>query len=314
MPREIKKQEEAEELEIVAEDELVTEDIETEKKEEMVLVEAAPAEEKAEATEEKVAETAPEKAPEAEAEKAPEAEKVPEKPKISAPAGWKPRTVLGKKVLAGEVTDLAKVFAEGWKISEPAIIDVLLPNVEKEIILIGGSTGKGGGIRRTPFKRSSRMHKSGRRYKISVMTVIGNRNGYVGIGIASGPTGKNQEVMIKSLNKAKLSIIPIRRGCGSWECLCATNHSIPIAVEGKSGSVRLLLLPAPKGIGLAVSDEVKKMLKLAGISDIWCKTMGHTQMRANLIKATFDAMKKLNALKVKEEFEKQSGMTMGKAD
>jgi small subunit ribosomal protein S5 len=273
MPREVKKQEEAEELEIKAEEEIVPEEIK-----EITEI------------------------------------KLPEKAKVIAPESWKPKTELGKKVLAGEITDIAKVFSEGLKISEPAIVDVLLPNLEKEIILIGGSTGKGGGIRRTPFKRTSRMHKSGRRYKISVMTVIGNKNGYVGVGLASGPPGKHQEVIEKSLNKSKLGIIPIRRGCGSWECSCGTNHSVPFAVTGKSGSVRLTLLPAPKGVGLAVSDEVKKLLRLAGISDIWSKTKGNTQMRINLIKATFDALKKLNAYKIKPEFEEKSGMTTGKVD
>lgn len=239
---------------------------------------------------------------------------VPEEIKVIAPENWKPKTELGKKVLAGEITNISKIFSDGLKILEPAIVDVLLQNLEKEIILIGGSTGKGGGIKRTPFKRTSRMHKSGRRYKISVMVVIGNKNGYVGVGLSSGPPGKHQEIIEKSLNKAKLSIIPIRRGCGSWECLCGTNHSIPFAVEGKSGSVRIKLLPAPKGVGLAVSDEVKKLIRLAGISDIWCKSKGNTQMRANLIKATFDALKKLNAYKIKPELEKKSGMTIGKVE
>jgi small subunit ribosomal protein S5 len=156
------------------------------------------------------------------------------------------------------------------------------------------------------------MHKSGRRYKISVMTVIGNKNGYIGVGLSSGPPGKNQEVIEKSLNKSKLSIIPIRRGCGSWECSCGTNHSIPFAVEGKSGSVVIKLLPAPKGVGLAVSDEVKKIFRLGGISDIWSKSKGNTQMRTNLIRATFDALKKLNAFKVKQDYESKSGMTTGK--
>ncbi|MFH1228968.1 MAG: 30S ribosomal protein S5 [Candidatus Aenigmatarchaeota archaeon] len=237
----------------------------------------------------------------------------PEK-KVIAPENWKPKTILGKKVLSGEITDIATVFSEGMKISEPIIVDILLPSLEKETILIGGMTGKGGGKKRTPFKRSSRMHKSGRRYKISAMTVIGNRNGYVGIGLAAGPAGKNQEVMQKSLNKAKLSLIPIRRGCGSWECLCGTNHSIPFSVLGKSGSVRMTLLPAPKGVGLAVSDEVKKILRLAGISDIWSKSKGNLQMRANLVRCTFDALKKLNAYKVKSEFEKESGMSAGRVD
>ncbi|MEM5782187.1 MAG: 30S ribosomal protein S5 [Candidatus Aenigmatarchaeota archaeon] len=212
------------------------------------------------------------------------------------------------------MTDISKIFSEGKKISEPAIVDILLPNLEKEIILIGGTTGKGGGIKRTPFKRTARMHKSGRRYRISVMTAIGNKNGYIGVGLASGPPGKHQEVIEKSLNKAKLNLIPIRRGCGSWECLCGTNHSIPFAIEGKSGSIRIKFIPAPKGVGLVVSDEIKKIMRLAGISDVWCKSRGNTQMRINLIRATFNALKKLDAYKIKPEFEKKSGMTIGKVE
>lgn len=237
---------------------------------------------------------------------------VPEKAKAPTTFTWKAKTELGKKVLAGEITDIAKIFADGIKISEPAIVDALLPNLEKEIILIGGSTGKGGGIRRTPFKRTSRMHKSGRRYRISVMTVVGNRDGYVGMGLASGPPGKHQEVIEKSTNKSKLNIIPIRRGCGSWECSCGSNHSIPFKVEGKCGSVIVKLIPAPKGIGLCISNEVKKLFRLAGISDVWCKTRGNTQMRANLIRANFNALRKLNTYRIKPEFEKEVGMSIGK--
>lgn len=204
-------------------------------------------------------------------------ETVEKEAKVRVTKTWDAKTILGKKVLSGEVTDIAKIFSEGIKIAEPLIVDALLPNLEKEIILIGGSAGKGGGIRRTPFKRTSRMHKSGRRYRISVMIIVGNKNGYVGIGLASGPPGKHQEVIEKATNKAKLNIIPVRRGCGSWECSCGTNHSIPFTITGKSGSVIINLLPAPKGIGLCVSDEIKKLLRLAGISDVWCKTRGNAQ-------------------------------------
>jgi len=239
---------------------------------------------------------------------------VEEKAKVVVPEGWEPKTMLGKKVFSGEITDIKEVFAKGIKIAEPSIADVLLPNLEREIILIGGSTGKGGGIRRTPFKRTSRMHKSGRRYSISTMVVVGNKNGYVGLGLASGPPGKHREVIEKATNKAKLNIIPVRRGCGSWECSCGTNHSIPFTVKGKVGSVIVELLPAPKGIGLCVSDEVKKLMRLAGISDIWCKTRGNTHMRINLIKATFNALNKLNTYKIKPEFEKEVGMITGKVE
>ena len=237
-----------------------------------------------------------------------------EKPRFEIPEGWKPKTQLGKKVLAGEITDIDEVFASGVKIAEAPIVDMLLPDLEKDVIFIGGSTGKGGGIRRTPFKRTSRMHKSGRRYRMSVMAVVGNRNGYVGIGLASSPPGRHRESIEKATTKAKLNIVPIARGCGSWECLCATHHSIPFTVEGKSGSSIVKLIPAPKGIGLAVSNEIKKIMRFAGISDIWCRSRGNTKMRINFAKAVLNALKKLNVYKIKPEFEKKVGMKVGKEE
>lgn len=227
---------------------------------------------------------------------------------------WKPKTLLGKKVLAGEITNINEVFEKGMKIAEPQIVDILLPDLEKDVIFIGGSTGKGGGIRRTPFKRTSRMHKSGRRYRISVMAIVGNRNGYVGIGSATSPAGKHREAIEKATQKAKMSIIPVARGCGSWECLCETNHSIPFTVEGKRGSVIIKLIPAPKGIGLCVSNEIKKIMRMAGISDIWCKSRGNTKMRTNFVMAVFSALNKLNVYKVKTEFEEKVGMKVGKVE
>ncbi|NOZ81571.1 MAG: 30S ribosomal protein S5 [Candidatus Micrarchaeota archaeon] len=235
-----------------------------------------------------------------------------EEVKENIPEGWVPRTELGKKVYSGEITDIDYIFREGLKISEPEIVDVLLPNLENEIILIGGSSGKGGGIRRTIIRRTTRMHKSGRRYRTSALTVVGNRDGYIGIGFAHGQVSKTRELLAKSLKKAKLNLIPIKRGCGSWECGCGEPHSIPFAVEGKCGSVRVKLMPAPKGIGLCVSDEVKKLISLAGISDIWCKTRGNTRTRLNLIGAVFDALKKLNRYKLDEEFEKKAGIKVGR--
>ncbi len=234
-------------------------------------------------------------------------------PRVIAPEGWQPKTQLGKDVLLGKITNIDQLFSEGIKITEPGIVDTLISNLENEIILIGGSTGKGGGIRRTPTRRTTRMHKSGRRFKISVMIVAGNKDGYVGLGLSSGPPGKHREVIQKALNRAKLNVIPIRRGCGSWECKCSTSHSIPFAVEGKSGSVVIQLKPAPKGVGLVVSNEVKKLMRLGGIRDIWCKTRGKTQSRVNLLKAAFETLKKLNRFKTREEYEVVVGLKLGRA-
>jgi len=205
---------------------------------------------------------------------------------------WTPRTNLGKAVAKGEVTDINKVLDEGIKIKEYQIVDKLVPNLESELTLIGGRPGKGGGIERTALRISAKMHRSGRRYTSTAFAIIGNRDGLVGIGKGSGV--ESRSAIEKALEKAKLSIIKVPRGCGSWECGCGQGHSIPFKTQGKAGSVRIRLLPAPKGIGLVVDDESKKILQLAGVKDVWAKSKGDTATRINLIKASFDALRNLH--------------------
>jgi len=225
---------------------------------------------------------------------------------------WTPRTALGRKVLSGEITSIETLFDNGIKITEPEVVDVLVPGLSSDIILIGGSGGKGGGKRRTPSKRTTRMHKSGRRFRLSAMVVVGNGNGYVGVGKAHGPPGRHREVVEKALVKAKLGLIPIRRGCGSWECACGTAHSIPFETTGKCGSVRVKLIPAPKGVGLAVMDEIKKVMRFAGIKDVWCKSRGQTSTRNNMVDAVFDALSRMNRFRTNDKYEKAVGMKQGR--
>jgi small subunit ribosomal protein S5 len=166
-----------------------------------------------------------------------------------------------------------------------------LPNLKSEVILIGGRTGKGGGAQRIPVRITATMHKSGRRFTTSAFSVVGNEDGLVGIGKGKAP--EPRDAIAKSVQKAKLNIIKVKRGCGSWECECNEPHSIPFKVEGKSGSVRVVLMPAPKGVGIVADEEAKKIFKLAGIKDVWVKTFGNTSMRINLITAIYNALKKL---------------------
>jgi small subunit ribosomal protein S5 len=210
---------------------------------------------------------------------------------------WIPRTELGKMVANGTIT-LDEIFQQGKKIKEPQIVDKLLPNLQIEIIYIGGSPGKGGGIKRTPTRRTARMHRSGRRYKISAAVVVGNGNGYLGVGLAHAL--EHRIAIEKATDDAKLHIIPIKRGCGSWECGCGGNHTIPFLVLGRSGSVRVSLIPAPKGIGLCVNDEAKKIMRLAGIKDLWARCYGESRSRLNYLYAVFNAFKNANMMKVGE--------------
>ena len=126
---------------------------------------------------------------------------------------------------------------------------------------------------------------------MTAFAVVGNEDGLVGIG--KGTALEARSAVEKAIRKAKLNLIKIKRGCGSWECGCGGNHSIPYKTQGKSGSVRAVLMPAPKGVGLVASDEAKKILRLAGIKDVWVKTYGNTSMRINLIRAIFNALKNL---------------------
>jgi len=206
---------------------------------------------------------------------------------------WVPKTSLGKDVAEGKIKSLDEIFESGKKIIEPEIVDKLVPNLKSELILIGGRTGKGGGIERIPIRITASMHKSGRRFRVSALAVVGNEDGLVGVG--KGSSVEPRDAIEKAINKAKLNIIKIKRGCGSWECSCNQEHSIPYKTEGKSGSVRVILLPAPSGVGLVASDEAKKILRLAGIKDVWVKTFGDTRTRINLITAIFNALKNLYA-------------------
>lgn len=204
---------------------------------------------------------------------------------------WVPKTSLGEKVWKGEIKSIDEIFEAGYRITEPEIVDALVPDLKNELIFIGGRTGKGGGAQRIPIRITAKMHKSGRRFRMTAFAVVGNEDGLVGIG--KGTALEARSAVEKAIRKAKLNLIKVKRGCGSWECGCGGNHSIPYKTEGKSGSVRVVLMPAPKGVGLVASDEAKKILRLAGIKDVWVKTYGNTSMRINLIRAIFNALKNL---------------------
>ena len=188
---------------------------------------------------------------------------------------WVPRTRLGKLVAEGKVKTMDEAIASGLPIKEPEMIDVLLPNLQDEVLEIS---------------MVQRMTDSGRRTKFRVTAVVGNRDGYVGIGV--GKASQVAPAIQKAINNAKINIFKVQRGCGSWECGCGGNHSLPVKVTGSAGSVRVTLIPGPKGLGLVAGDVAKKVLELAGVSDVWTFTRGNTRTTINFARATFDALKR----------------------
>lgn len=194
---------------------------------------------------------------------------------------WFPQTRLGKLVKEGQVTTMGEALASGLPIRESQIVDALLPEIRDEVLDIN---------------MVQRMTDSGRRVKFRATVIVGNGDGFIGIG-----EGKDVQVGIairKAIDTAKMNIIGIKRGCGSWECGCGQGHTVPFEVKGKTGSVEVNLLPAPRGLGIASGGTAKKVLEIAGIKDVWTKVSGETRTTLNFAKATFDALIKTTTMKV----------------
>jgi small subunit ribosomal protein S5 len=223
--------------------------------------------------------------------------------------GWVPKTEIGKKVKNGEIKSMEEILDLGVNIMEPEIIDILMPDMSSELLLIGQSKGKFGGGQRRVFKQTQKKTKEGNKPKFSTIAVVGNKNGLVGMGF--GKAKETVPAREKAFRNSKLNVIKIRRGCGSWQCSCKNPHSIPFEVEGKEGSVIMTLIPAPKGKGLCIQSECKKILEMAGIKDVWSKTRGNTASRSNLLMACFNALKKLMEVKTGPDHKESLGIAEG---
>jgi len=206
---------------------------------------------------------------------------------------WKPKTKLGKLVKEGKIKNIDEILGK-YKILEQEIIDSLL-KLKSDLLAIGQAKGKFGGGKRRAWRQTQRKTQEGNVMTFSCMVVVGNKDGYVGMGY-----GKAKETLparAKALRKAKLNLIKIKRGCGSFDCICREKHSIPFKTKGRCGSSRIMLLPAPQGTGLVVGNECKKILKLAGIKDVYSKTFGQTKTTFNLAKACINALEKIKQIK-----------------
>ncbi|MEM0336825.1 MAG: 30S ribosomal protein S5 [Candidatus Caldarchaeum sp.] len=188
---------------------------------------------------------------------------------------WVPRTRLGRLVQEGKINSLDQIFQMHGRVLEPEIVDRLLPNLEQEVIDV---------------KLVQRQTDAGEKTRFKALVVVGNRDGYIGIG-----TGKSTQVVLaieKAIRNAKLNIVPVVRGCGSWECACGEPHSLLVKSEGKYGSVKVQLLPAPRGLGLVAGESQKVVLALAGVRDCWTRSFGETRTSLSVVGAVYEALKR----------------------
>lgn len=202
---------------------------------------------------------------------------------------WNPKTQIGRDVKNGKIKNIDEILSGKKKILEPEIVDSLL-SIESDLLLVGQSKGKFGGGKRRAWRQTQKKTMEGNVLTFSSMAIVGDRNGHVGVGL-----GKSKETLPsreKAKRTAKLNIIKINRGCGHFDCACSEAHSIPFTVEGRCGSVRIKLIPAPQGTGLVIGDECKKILRLAGIKDVYSATKGQGRTTINAANACMAALKK----------------------
>jgi small subunit ribosomal protein S5 len=179
----------------------------------------------------------------------------------------------------GRITSIEEIFMGGFQLRESQIVDALLPDLQEEVININ---------------LVQKQTDAGEKSRFKAIVAVGNRDGYIGLG--AGKASQVRTAIEKAAVNARLKIVPVRRGCGSWECVCGKPHSVPFQVEGKCGSVKIVIVPGPRGLGLVASEASKVILGLAGIKDCWTRSYGSTRTVPSFAYAIFDALKKTYGL------------------
>ena len=194
---------------------------------------------------------------------------------------WVPKTKLGKLVAEGKITSLEEIFQLGHKVREPEIVKTLLPDLKSEVVGVG---------------IVQKQTDAGELTRFGSVVAVGNSDGWFGVGKGKAPQMKSS--IDKATYDALLNIIPVKLGCGSWECRCGRRHSVPYRITGKAGSVRVELIPGPRALGIVAGPALKNLLALAGVKDVWVRTFGSTNTMASLANAVYDAFKKAHGLNV----------------
>jgi small subunit ribosomal protein S5 len=133
------------------------------------------------------------------------------------------------------------------------------------------------------ISRVSKKTKGGNKVGFSVLMVVGDRKGRVGVGLGKAPDVVS--AIKKGIKKAKKKMVTIP----------IDGTTIPFPVEVKEGAAVVMLKPAPKGSGVIAGGPVRAVVEAAGIRDISSKILG-SQNQASNVYATFEALKRIQNL------------------
>ncbi|WP_458720997.1 30S ribosomal protein S5 [Candidatus Nitrosocosmicus sp. R] len=187
---------------------------------------------------------------------------------------WKPRTTLGIMVASGKINSMEQIFENGMRIQESEIVKHLLPDIKTQVVSV---------------EIVQKQTDAGELTRFNALVAIGNESGWFGIG--KGKASQMRNAIDKATNASYLNVIPVKLGCGSWECRCHQAHSVPFKVQGRGGSVTIELIPGPRGLGIVAGENIRNLLKLAGLKDCWSRSFGSTNTMSSTAKAIFSALR-----------------------
>jgi small subunit ribosomal protein S2e len=187
---------------------------------------------------------------------------------------WQPLTKLGRLVKAKKIVKLEEIYLQAYAIKEPEIIDFFFGTDLKEETM--------------KIKPVQKQTRAGQRTRFQAYVCVGDSNGHIGLGMK---VAKEAQIAIKGATQAaKLAVIPVRRGY--WGNKIGNPHTVAMKVTGRCGSIRVRLVPAPRGTGIVAPPASKKVIALAGVLDVYTSTTGATRTRGNFLSATYDALSK----------------------
>jgi small subunit ribosomal protein S2e len=183
-------------------------------------------------------------------------------------------TKLGRLVKEGKISSLEQIYLFSMPIKEFQIVDFFLgTKLVDEVMKI------------MPVQKVS---AAGQITRFKAFVAVGDSNGHVGLGVKCA---KEVATAIRgAIIAAKMSVVPVRRGY--WGKKSGLPHTVPCKVTGKCGSVRVRLIPAPRGTGLVAAPVPKKLLSMAGVEDCYTSSRGHTRTLGNFVKAVYFALGK----------------------
>ncbi len=132
-------------------------------------------------------------------------------------------------------------------------------------------------------RRVARVMAGGRRFSFSLVIVIGDKKGRVGVGL--GKATDTALAIDKATRDAKKHLFTVSR---------TTSGSIPHQVEAKYASSTIEIIPS-KGRGLVAGSAVRTVLDLAGVTDVVTKIHTRSKNKLTMARATVAALKKLRA-------------------